>query len=123
MLLALSAVLGLLVAIAHSVIGEVQVFKPLRASPYTTGVMSRRKIQILFRALWHFPSGLWAAMGLIALYAAATGFSLAPYLGLMIFIYIISGAINLYANRSIHPGWLFLFANAGVLLAFFFTML
>ncbi len=57
----------LVLALAHSVLGERRVLGPLRAMDLTVGTMSRRFLDRLLRFAWHATSLTWFALGLVFL--------------------------------------------------------
>lgn len=104
------AVLGLIVAIAHSVIGERVILGPLYRER-TDGVLAARAMRDVVRAVFHIPSLAWAGLGIaVLLNRLQSGSDLLPIMAAIIFA--LSGIGNLAALRRPHPGGLILLAMA-----------
>lgn len=110
-----AAVLGVIVAIAHSVLGERVLLGPLYREP-STGVLASRASRDIFRAVFHIPSIAWSALGIAVLVNRIQGGGdLLPVTAAIIFT--VSGIGNLAALRRPHPGGLILLAMAAATLA------
>ena len=104
------ALLGLIVAIAHSVIGERVILGPLYRER-TTGLLAARAMRDIVLAVFHMPSLAWAGLGLaVLLNRLQSGIDLLPVTAAIIFA--LSGIGNLAALRRPHPGGLILLAMA-----------
>ncbi|MEM8918181.1 MAG: hypothetical protein AAGE37_04905 [Pseudomonadota bacterium] len=111
----LAAVLGLIVGIAHSVLGERVLLGPLYREP-STGVLASRSSRDIIRAVFHIPTIAWSALGIAVLInRMQDGGDLLPLTAAIIFG--ISGVGNLAALRRPHPGGLILLAMAAAALA------
>ena len=109
------ALLGVLTAIGHTVIGERRIFGPL-AREDQQGVLAPPRAQRIMRAVWHLPSLTWALLGLAVLSARLNGGDL-YVTAIAAIIYGVSGAANLTALRMPHFGGLMLLAAAALTLA------
>ncbi|SIN62138.1 hypothetical protein SAMN02745824_1017 [Parasphingorhabdus marina DSM 22363] len=111
----LAAVLGVIVGIAHSVLGERVLLGPLYRE-VSTGVLANRSSRDIFRAVFHIPSIAWSALGIAVLVnRIQDGGDLLPLTAALVFA--ISGIGNLAALRRPHPGGLILLAMATAALA------
>ena len=100
------AVLGLVVAVAHSVLGEKVILGPLYR-----GLLAARATRDVIRAVFHVPSLAWAGLGIaVLLNRLQSGSDLLPVTAAIIFA--LSGIGNLAALRRPHPGGLILLAMA-----------
>jgi hypothetical protein len=104
------AVLGLVVAVAHSVLGEKVILGPLYREQ-TSGLLAARATRDVIRAVFHVPSLAWAGLGIaVLLNRLQSGSDLLPVTAAIIFA--LSGIGNLAALRRPHPGGLILLAMA-----------
>ncbi|MEH6662644.1 MAG: hypothetical protein V7679_13420 [Parasphingorhabdus sp.] len=104
------ALLGVVVAIAHSVIGERVILGPLYREP-TKGLLAGRAMRDIIRAVFHIPSLAWAALGIaVLLNRLQAGSDLLPIVAAIIFA--LSGIGNLAALRRPHPGGIILLVMA-----------
>lgn len=104
------AVLGLIVAVAHSVLGERMILRPLYREQ-TSGLLAARAMRDIVRAVFHIPSLAWAGLGIaVLLNRLQSGSDLLPLTAAIIFA--LSGIGNLAALRRPHPGGLILLAMA-----------
>lgn len=104
------AVLGVIVALAHSVIGERVILGPLYREP-TNGLLAARAMRDIIRAVFHIPSLAWAGLGIaVLLNRLQSGSDLLPIMAAIIFA--LSGIGNLAALRRPHPGGIILLAMA-----------
>ncbi|AMO70759.1 hypothetical protein [Sphingorhabdus sp. M41] len=109
------AVLGVIVAIAHSVLGERVILGPLYREP-TNGLLAARAMRDIIRAVFHIPSVAWALLGIaVLLNRMQAGSDLLPISAAIIFA--LSGIGNLAALRRPHPGGLILMAMATATIA------
>ena len=104
------AVLGLIVAVAHSVLSERVILGPLYREQ-TGGLLAAQAMRDIIRAVFHIPSLAWAGLGLaVLLNRLQAGSDLLPVTAAIIFA--LSGIGNLAALRRPHPGGLILLAMA-----------
>lgn len=114
-LAAAAAVLGVVVAIAHSTIGERRIFRPLMLEDQR-GALAGPIAQPIMRAVWHLPSLVWATLGIAVLVARLQGGDIFVTV-IAAFIFAASGVANLTALRMPHFGGLLLLALAGLVVA------
>ncbi len=115
----LTAVLGVVVAIAHSVLSERVLLGPLYQER-TGGMLSSKPTRDIIRMLVHMPSIAWAGLAIAVLInRLQNGSDLLPVLAIMVFA--ISGLGNLLALRRPHPGGIILLAMALASLADIWT--
>ena len=111
----LAAVLGVIVGIAHSMLGERVLLGPLYREA-SNGVLANRSSRDIFRAVFHIPSIAWSVLGIAVLINRVQGGGdLLPLTAALVFA--ISGIGNLAALRRPHPGGLILLAMAVAALA------
>jgi hypothetical protein len=104
------ALLGVIVALAHSVIGERVILGPLYRER-SGGLLGARAMRDIVRAVFHMPSLAWAGLGIaVLLNRMQSGSDLLPITAAIIFA--LSGIGNLAALRRPHPGGLILLAMA-----------
>lgn len=104
------ALLGVIVAIAHSVLGERVILRPLYRER-TTGLLAARAMRDIIRAVFHIPSLAWAGLGIaVLLNRLQSGSDLLPIIAALIFA--LSGVTNIAALRRPHPGGVILLAMA-----------
>lgn len=104
------AVLGLIVALAHSVLSERVILGPLYRER-TDGLLAARATRDIIRAVFHIPSLAWAGLGIaVLLNRMQSGSDLLPITAAIIFT--LSGLGNLAALRRPHPGGILLLTMA-----------
>ncbi len=104
------AVLGVIVAIAHSVLGERVILGPLYREQ-AKGLLATRATRDILRAVFHIPSLAWGGLGIaVLLNRLQSGSDLLPIVAATIFA--LSGVANIAALRRPHPGGLILLAMA-----------
>jgi hypothetical protein len=114
-----AGVLMILIGIAHSVIGEILVFRKLRAGTIVPllapAPLRERHLRILW-ANWHLTSVLgWGLAALLIMFAAAPDPSSHALHVRIIAIATLAGSLLvLYATRGRHPGWFGLLIAAGL---------
>ncbi|HEV7327055.1 MAG TPA: hypothetical protein VGN91_18495 [Bosea sp. (in: a-proteobacteria)] len=114
-----AGVLMILIGIAHSVIGEILIFRKLRAGTIVPllapAPLRERHLRILW-ANWHLTSVLgWGLAALLILIAVAPDPSAQALHVRIIAIATLAGSILvLYATRGRHPGWFGLLVAAGL---------
>lgn len=119
LLAAMVAVLSLVVAVAHSSIGERRIFRPLSGETQT-GALRDPSTRAVVRAVWHLPSVAWALLGVGVLVARLDGGDgLVSILAATLFG--VSGLANVTALRRPFIGGLLLMAMAGLVAAEWFV--
>jgi len=114
-----AGVLMILIGIAHSVIGEILIFRKLRAGTIvpllTPAPLRERHLRILW-ANWHLTSVLgWGLAALLILIAVAPDPSSHALHVRIIAIATLAGSLLvLYATKGRHPGWFGLLIAAGL---------
>lgn len=115
----LTAVLGVIVAIAHSVLSERVLLGPLYRER-TEGMLANKPTRDILRMLVHMPSMAWAGLAIAVLINRIQGGGdLLPILAIMVFA--ISGLGNLLALKRPHPGGIILLVMALASLADIWT--
>jgi len=105
-----ACVFGVLVAVAHSIIGERRVLGPLFRES-TTGMLSSPPMRNLTRAMFQLHTLVWAGLGIAVLINRLQGGGdVVVYLAIIIFT--VSGVGNLAALRQPHPGGILLLLAA-----------
>jgi hypothetical protein len=94
-----AGVLAILVAIAHGVIGELQVFSRARIEPQRT--------RGLLRMVWQASTLDWIAIGLLLIAVPALGSETArrSIIAVAIVVYGYAAVSNAVATRGRHVGW------------------
>ncbi|GEM_PF-975346 len=101
-----AALLGVVVAIAHYVIGYRVVLQPLFREQ-TSGILAAKPMRDLTWTMFQLHSLVWAALGIAVLVNRWQGGSdLIVYLAILIFT--VSGLGNLLVLRRPHPGGIML---------------
>ena len=104
------ATLGVIVAVAHSILSERVLLGPLYRER-TEGLLAAKPMRDIIRAVFHMPSIAWAGLGIaVLLNRLQDGSDLLPATAAIIFM--LSGTGNLAALRRPHPGGLVLLAMA-----------
>lgn len=112
-----AGVLMILIGIAHSVIGEILIFRQLRAGTIVPLLapppLRERHLRILW-ANWHLTSALgWGLAALLILIAVAPDPSSYALQVRTIAVVTLAGSLLvLYATRGRHPGWIGLLVAA-----------
>lgn len=112
-----AGVLMILIGIAHSVIGEILIFRQLRAGTIVPLLapppLRERHLRILW-ANWHLTSALgWGLAALLMLIAVAPDPSSYALQVRTIAVATLAGSLLvLYATRGRHPGWIGLLVAA-----------
>lgn len=105
-----AALLGVVVAIAHFIIGDRVVLQPLFREQ-TGGILAAKSMRDLTWAMFQLHSLVWATLGIAVLVNRLQGGSdLVVYLAMLIFI--VSGVANLLVLRRPHPGGILLLLAA-----------
>lgn len=106
------AVLGIIVAIAHSVLSERVLLGPLYRER-SDGMLAKKAMRDIIRAVFHMPSLAWAGLAVAVLVNRfQDGNDLLPIAAAIIFA--ISDAGNLLALKRPHPGGIILLAMAAL---------
>ena len=114
-----AGVLMILIGIAHSVIGEILIFRQLRAGTIVPllapAPLRERHLRILW-ANWHLCSVLgWGLAALLMVIARSPDLPTYALNIRIIAIATLAGSLLvLYATRGQHPGWLGLLVAAGL---------
>jgi len=114
-----AGMLMILIGVAHSVIGEILIFRKLRAGTIVPllapAPLRERHLRILW-ANWHLTSALgWGLAALLILIAAAPDpSSHALHVRIIAIATLAGSALVLYATKGRHPGWLGLLIAAGL---------
>jgi hypothetical protein len=112
-----AGVLMILIGIAHSVIGEILIFRQLRAGTIVPLLapppLRERHLRILW-ANWHLTSALgWGLAALLILIAVAPDpSSYALHVRIIAIATLAGSLLVLYATRGRHPGWIGLLVAA-----------
>lgn len=112
-----AGVLMILIGIAHSVIGEILIFRQLRAGTIVPLLapppLRERHLRVLW-ANWHLTSALgWGLAALLMLIAVAPDPSSYALQVRTIAVATLAGSLLvLYATRGRHPGWIGLLVAA-----------
>ena len=112
-----AGVLMILIGVAHSVIGEILIFRQLRAGAIVPllapAPLRERHLRILW-ANWHLTSALgWGLAALLILIAVAPDPSSYALQVRTIAVVTLAGSLLvLYATRGRHPGWIGLLVAA-----------
>ncbi len=121
-----AGVLALLTGLAHSVLGEILIFRHLRNTGFVPSMgappLRERNIRIIW-ATWHLASVFgWAFAGIllgVAFMAENDCFSVDIVLSAIIFAYLGGSVLVLVGTKGRHPGWIALLVVAA--LAWFAT--
>jgi len=114
-----AGVLMILIGLAHSVIGEILIFRQLRAGTIVPllapAPLRERHLRILW-ANWHLTSVLgWGLAALLIMFAAAPDLPAhALHIRIIAIATLAGSVLVLYATRGRHPGWLGLLVAAGL---------
>ncbi|OAO05134.1 hypothetical protein A8B75_04875 [Sphingomonadales bacterium EhC05] len=110
-----TAVLGIVVATAHSVLSERVLLGPLYLER-SDGLLAAKPTRDIIRAVFHVPSLAWTGLAIaVLLNRMQDGSDLLPITAAVIFA--LSGIGNLVALRRPHPGGLILLAMASLTIA------
>ncbi|SEM12284.1 hypothetical protein SAMN04515666_107247 [Bosea lupini] len=114
-----AGVLMILIGIAHSVIGEILIFRQRRAGAIVPLLapppLRERHLRILW-ANWHLCSVLgWGLAALLIVIAGSPDLpTYAPSIRIIAIATLAGSLLVLYATRGRHPGWLGLLVAAGL---------
>ena len=105
-----AALLGVVVAIAHYIIGDRVVLQPMFREQ-TSGILAAKPMRDLTWTMFQLHSLVWAALGIAVLVNRwQDGRDLVVYLAILIFT--VSGVANLLILRRPHPGGILLLLAA-----------
>ena len=107
LLLLIAGLLSILLALAHSFLGERLIFRGWRKSP---PAIPQRHQNIIW-ASWHIVSFLGFGIGGAFIWLSPKPdwiSSLKPALTSLVIGFVLSGLIVLYGTRGKHPGWIVL---------------
>lgn len=106
--LAIAGTLAVLLAIVHSLLGEMLIFRRLSAEPDKNAGLSLHQIAVL-RGTWHLLSLFGCSFAAILFMLALDA---PPATGLMVqglaATFLVSGLYWLWATRGRHPAWIVL---------------
>ena len=105
-----AALLGVVVAIAHFVIGDRAVLQPLFREQ-TGGILAAKPMRDLTWAMFQLHSLVWATLGIAVLVNRLQGGN-DLVAGLAMLIFTVSGLANLLVLRRPHPGGILLLLAA-----------
>lgn len=114
-----AGLLMILIGVAHSVIGEILIFRQLRVGTIVPLLapppLRERHLRILW-ANWHLCSVLgWALAALLILFATSPDLSAhAIHIRIIAIATLAGSVLVLYATRGRHPGWFGLLVAAGL---------
>ena len=110
-----AGVLMILIGVAHSVIGEILIFRQLRAGTIVPllapAPLRERHLRILW-ANWHLCSALAALLIVIARSPDLPTY--APNIRIIAVATLAGSVLVLYATKGRHPGWFGLLVAAGL---------
>jgi hypothetical protein len=109
----LSGIAAIVSAIGHSFLGERYLIQPLLAAniPFLKPLARRR----LLRGILHLASVAWFGIGAMLIYEAQQGAADPAWLYFIVPVFALSGLMNLWALRSVQPGWIAMFIAAAAL--------
>jgi hypothetical protein len=113
-----AAMVAALTGLAHSVLGEVLIFRHLREGGLVPTLAAPplrvRNIRILW-ATWHLATLFgWAFAGVLFQLALGRPMSASFVIGAMLFAYLGGALLVLVGTRGRHPGWIALTAVAAL---------
>ena len=109
----ISGIAAIASAVGHSFLGERYLIQPLLASDVP--FLKPRARQRLLRGILHLASVAWAGIGAMLIYEAHSGNADPAWLFFIVPIFVLSGLMNLWALRSVQPGWIAMFIAAAAL--------
>jgi hypothetical protein len=109
----LSGIAAIITAIGHSFLGERFLIQPLLAADIP--FLKPRARQRLLRGILHLASVAWLGIGAMLIYEAHRGNADPAWLYFIVPIFVLSGLMNLWALRSVQPGWIAMFIAAAAL--------
>jgi len=115
----ISGIAAIISAFGHSFLGERYLIQPLLAAdvPFLKPCTRQR----LLRGILHLASVAWLGIGAMLIYEGHRGTADPAWLFFIVPVFALSGLLNLWALRSVQPGWIAMFIAAGSLAAAFLT--
>lgn len=111
----LAAAFATCTAIAHSILSERLVLRPLRAETIPGSVVSGTSRQRLVSAMFHLPSIFWFGLAVSMLLMDPEASSSRSTLLVYATLFALSGIGNFWALSSPHPGGFMLLATAALI--------
>ena len=113
----ISALIAVVVGAVHSILGEWKVLRPLYENRGASAALSIAGARRVIRAVWHMPSLIWAATGIVT-YGFVYHDTQPPgfFVIYASIIYLIGAIGNAWSLRKLHVGSLLLTLAAGTLL-------
>lgn len=114
----IAAILAAVTGLAHSVLGEVLIFRHLRDGGLVPSLAAPplrvRNIRIIW-ATWHLATLFgWAFAGVLLQLALGHPMSVSLVVGAMLFAYLGGAVLVLVGTKGRHPGWIALTAVAAL---------
>ena len=109
----ISGIAAIISAIGHSFLGERYLVQPLLTADIS--FLKPRARQRLLRGVLHLASVAWAGIGAMLIYEAHQGSADPAWLFFIVPVFALSGLMNLWALRSVQPGWIAMFIAAAAL--------
>lgn len=114
----IAAILAAVTGLAHSVLGEVLIFRHLRDGGLVPSLapppLRVRNIRIIW-ATWHLATLFgWAFAGVLLQLALGRPMSVSLVTGAMLFAYLGGAVLVLVGTKGRHPGWIALTAVAAL---------
>lgn len=114
----IAAILAAVTGLAHSVLGEVLIFRHLRDGGLVPSLAAPplrvRNIRIIW-ATWHLATLFgWAFAGVLFQLALGRPMSVSLVIGAMLFAYLGGAVLVLVGTKGRHPGWIALTAVAAL---------
>lgn len=114
----IAAILAAVTGLAHSVLGEVLIFRHLRDGGLVPSLAAPplrvRNIRIIW-ATWHLATLFgWAFAGVLLQLALGRPMSVSLVVGAMLFAYLGGAVLVLVGTKGRHPGWIALTAVAAL---------
>ena len=100
----LSGFAAILSAFGHSFLGERYLIQPLLAADIP--FLKPRARQRLLRGILHLASVAWFGIGAMLIFEAHNGRADPAWLFFLVPVFVLSGLMNLWALRSVQPGWI-----------------
>lgn len=109
----ISGIAAIVSAIGHSFLGERYLIRPLLAAEVP--FLKPRARQRLLRGILHLASIAWFGIGAMLIYEAHEGRADPAWFYFIVPVFALSGLMNLWALRSVQPGWMLMFIAAAAL--------
>jgi len=113
-----AAIIAVLTGLAHSVLGEILIFRHLRNGSLVPELgappLRERNVRIIW-ATWHLATLFgWAFAGVLLQLALGHPMSASLVTGAIVFAYLGGAALVLVGTKGQHPGWVTLTAVAAL---------